>query len=243
MVNTNAFIAAPKTTWLRKIITDNNSPWSIILQFMSDTKNFFNLGTNFLTEKILPKIKKQVLERCIRISYTNSNKEHTNRDTTIPNRSNFLQLNIKIGDKNVYYKSCFENGIKFINDLTNNDGSIYTYDELKATYNVTINFLQYSGLIRSILAWKKTLTLANIRHKEVNPIIPFSVQIYLKSKKGAQDMYNLLNKTTDIPAGKIFWTKKYKFEEDEWGKIFSDPFKITKDSTVQWFQSRINHKF
>ena len=57
MVNINSFIAALKTTWLRKIITDNNSPWSIILQFMTDTRNFFNLGTNFLTEKILPKIK------------------------------------------------------------------------------------------------------------------------------------------------------------------------------------------
>ena len=55
-------------------------------------------------------------------------------------------------------------------------------------------------------------------------------------------MYNLINKTTNIPTGNISWTKKYKFEEDEWGKIFSDPFKITKDSTVQWFQSRINHK-
>ena len=55
---------------------------------------------------------------------------------------------------------------------------------------------------------------------EVNPIIPFSIQIYLKSKKGAQD----------------------KYEEDKRGKIFSSPFKITKDSTVQWFQSRINHK-
>ena len=55
-------------------------------------------------------------------------------------------------------------------------------------------------------------------------------------------MYNLLNKTTDIPPGKISWTKNYKFEEDEWGKIFSGQFKITKDSTVQWFQSRINHK-
>ena len=49
---------ALKTTWLRKIITDNNSPWSIILQIMTDTKNVFYLGTNFLTEKILPKIKK-----------------------------------------------------------------------------------------------------------------------------------------------------------------------------------------
>ena len=131
----------------------------------------------------------------------------------------------------MYYKSCFENGIKFINDITNNDGSIYTYDELKATYNVTINFLQYSGLIRSILAWKKTLNLANIRHKVVNPIIPFSVQIYLKSKKGAQDMYNLLNKTTDIPAGKISWTKKYIFEEDEWGKYFLTHLKSPKTVT------------
>ena len=242
MVNINAFIAALKTTWLRKIITDNNSPWSIILQFMTDTKNFFNLGTNLLTEKILPKIKnkfwRDVFSSHIQIVRKNTPTK-IQQFQTIPIFSN---ENIKIGDKTVYYKSCFENGIKFINDLTNNDGSFYTYDELKATYNVTINFLQYSGLIRSILAWKKTLNLANIRHKEVNPIIPFPVQIYLKSKKGAQDMYNLLNKTTDIPAGKISWTKKYKFEEDEWGKIFSDPFKITKDSTVQWFQSRINHK-
>ena len=38
MVNINAFIAALKITWLRKIITDDNSPWSIILQSMTDLK-------------------------------------------------------------------------------------------------------------------------------------------------------------------------------------------------------------
>ena len=64
----------------------------------------------------------------------------------------------------MYYKSCFENYIKFINDLINddikyindltiNDGSIYIYDELKAIYNVTISFPKYSGLVRSILSW------------------------------------------------------------------------------------------
>ena len=51
MVNINALIAALKTTWLRKIITDNNSPWSIKLQSTTDTKNVFNLGTHFITEK------------------------------------------------------------------------------------------------------------------------------------------------------------------------------------------------
>ena len=109
------------------------------------------------------------------------------------------------------YKSCFEKDFKFINDLTNNDGSIYTYDQLKATYNVTINFLQYSGLVKAILDWKKTLNLANIRQKEVNTIIPFSIQIYIKSKKGAQDMYSLLNKNKQTsPTRKISWNKNIK---------------------------------
>ena len=112
-----------------------------------------NLGTHIIMVKTLPKIKKQVLERCILISSTNSNKEHTNRDTTIPTILFFSNESIKIGDKTVFYKSCFENSIKFSNTLTNNDGSINTYDELKATYNVTINFLTIfrSGKINSCL--------------------------------------------------------------------------------------------
>ena len=37
MVNIKAFIVALKTTWLRKIITDNNRPSSKILQSMTTT--------------------------------------------------------------------------------------------------------------------------------------------------------------------------------------------------------------
>ena len=58
MVNINAFIAALKTTWLRNIITDNNSTWSIILQSMTDTKKRFqfrdtlyNVKKYYLKEK------------------------------------------------------------------------------------------------------------------------------------------------------------------------------------------------
>ena len=47
----------------------------------------------------------------------------------------------------MYYKSWFDKDIKLIiDDITNNDAYIYKYDE----YNVTINFLQYSGMVRSI---------------------------------------------------------------------------------------------
>ena len=130
----------------------------------------------------------------------------------------FFNENIKIGNKTIYNKSCIENGIKYINDITKEDGNIYTYDELKTTYNVNINFLQYSGLTRSVLDWKKKLKLEDIRNKLANPILPFPVQVYLKSKKGTQDMYNLLNKNNDPPSGKISWNKQYKFEDNEWKK-------------------------
>ena len=134
----------------------------------------------------------------------------------------FFNENIKIGNKTIYNKSCIENGIKYINDITEEDGNIYTNDELKNTYNVNINFLQYSGLIRSVLDWKKKLKLEDVRNKLANPILPFPVQVYLKSKKGTQDMYNLLNKNNDPPphpSAKISWNKKYKFEDNEWKKI------------------------
>ena len=52
MVNINAFIAALKTTWLRKIITDINSPWSIILQSMTDTKKRFQFRDTLYNGKI-----------------------------------------------------------------------------------------------------------------------------------------------------------------------------------------------
>ena len=56
MVNIIAFIAALRTTWLRKITTDNNSPWIIILQFMTDTKKPFQFrDVLFKRKKYYPK--------------------------------------------------------------------------------------------------------------------------------------------------------------------------------------------
>ena len=54
----------------------------------------------------------------------------------------FFNENIRIGNKTIYNKSCIENGIKYINDTTKEDGNIYTYDELKITYNVNISFFK-----------------------------------------------------------------------------------------------------
>ena len=64
----------------------------------------------------------------------------------------FFNDNIRIGNKTIYNKSCIENGIKYIKDITKEDGNIYIYDELKTKYNVNINFYNiqvWSGLSRT----------------------------------------------------------------------------------------------
>lgn len=55
-------------------------------------------------------------------------------------------------------------------------------------------------------------------------------------------MYLTLNSNTDIPAGKIKWNVIYNFNDENWKKIYLWPHIITKNSTLKWFQYRINHK-
>ena len=123
------FISALKTTWLRKLITDN-SRWIIILQSTVNIQTILNLGTSYIIEKILPKIKNKfwtdVFLSHMQVSTRNTPTEIQQFQTN----PIFFNENIKIGNKTIYNKSCVENGIKYINDITKEDGNIYTYDEL-----------------------------------------------------------------------------------------------------------------
>ncbi len=54
-------------------------------------------------------------------------------------------------------------------------------------------------------------------------------------------MYLLLNSNSETPAGKIKWNSTYNFNNETWKKIYLWPHIITKDTTLKWFQYRINH--
>ena len=86
MGNINAFIADLKTTWLRKIITDNNSPRSTILQSLTNIKTVLNLETHFIAEN-----KEKTSFGEMYTYLINTNKEYANRNTTMSSQSNFLQ--------------------------------------------------------------------------------------------------------------------------------------------------------
>ena len=96
-------------------------------------------------------------------------------------------------------------------------------------------------MCNAIREWQRKLRLTNIKTKLLNPVIPHHLQIYLKNRKGTKDMYNILNQSYDEATGKKTWNKTYQFEDESWKKIFLWPFSITKDTALQWYQTRINH--
>ena len=54
-------------------------------------------------------------------------------------------------------------------------------------------------------------------------------------------MYKILNDNIDTAAGKLTWNKTFNFSEIDWKKIYSWPFKITSNTSLQWFQTCMNH--
>ena len=156
MIDLNAFVSALKSTWLRKLVLDSNNQWSILLQYSVNMQNILNLGTSYITEKILPKMKNMFWADLL-LSHIQINKIITSAEVEkFLAAPIFYNDNLKIGNKTIYNKSCIENGIKYINDITKENGSLYTFDKLTITmYYVNINFLKYSGIVKSILDWKK----------------------------------------------------------------------------------------
>ena len=97
-----------------------------------------SLNTTNITENVLPKIKDKfwmdVFLSHMQVSTRNTQTEIQQ----FPTNPTFFNDNIKIGNKTIIYiKSCIENGIKYINDITKEDGNIYTYDELKTIWTAS----------------------------------------------------------------------------------------------------------
>ena len=120
------------------------------------------------------------------------------------------------------------------------NGDFYSQQEIIKKTKIKINILHYYGIIKSRKAYLKKIKLTLTRNVET-PFIPSHIYPILQQSTGAQTIYNILNKNDEKPTGMLSWNKKYNIHDDDWEKIFKDPFCITKYPAIQWFQTSINH--
>ena len=240
MINLKAFIDSMKLTWLRRVIL-SNSPWQSV---MNNTINFNELlvfgrcYTNAIQNKIKNKFWIDVLHAYSDIlQLTGENTEHFVLSSPI-----FYNNKIMIGNQPIYIKKWDQQGIKNINDLLHENGEFLSQDEFEHTYDIKTNFVQFLGLKQAIMAYARTYNIISFSKKLHTPLLPASIHLLIKSKKGGKDFYTILNQNSVKPTSQYKWNHIYNIEEKTWKEIYSLPYNLSLGTKMQWFQTRINHR-
>ena len=162
--------------------------------------------------------------------------------------SDFLSLpvwynfNFKIGGKSFLDKSYLNRGILCINDFMNECGNFYTQQEFQNKYLFTTNFLQYNNIIHCFRTFLDSLTISHKSIKEVNPLQPLFIKMMNKSIKGCRMFYDTLVYRSNNIISKSKWIRDLDINVLNWKNTYKLPFNILKDTKLQWFQYKINHR-
>ena len=241
MINLDSYIKALKSTWIRRLLTNNGALWIDVFEhIIGNVTKIVVLGPqwcNVLKQSIVNDFWKSVLDAWEAISEIQPIK--CKHDIL----SSSLWYNKKIAQYPLFISNWFQNGIHFVGDILDDNGNIRSIEDLTRNYHLNnINFLEYHKvniLIKRFLG-KYRNTFGNFA-SVTYPIIPQHLSILYKNRSGARDMYDLVNSRNVELKGKMKWNLEFETEIDNfsWRTVFKACFKTTKDTSLIWLQYRI----
>ncbi len=246
-----SFNYALKLAWLRRLLDgENKGSWrSIILNQLpiSDTY-LWNCNLNIhdvhqLTKCIKNKFWKNVVE-----AWSIYNYQELVEDIDVKTQHLWYNSHIKIGNKVVFYKQWYRNGIKTIGDLLNKNGTIMTYQHFVNTYNVRPNVLAYYGILSAIPAqWKHKLNVMD-NDNEVHPAGMTKFDKIMKTNKICKASYDIFREKIStrqkILKGIVKWETALSIPADTVpiGILFDNIYKSTRSRKLQVCQYQILHR-
>ena len=141
----------------------------------------------------------------------------------------------------IFISQWFNKGLNYIGDFLNNQGEILSLSDLNRRFGITVPFTTYFMMIKQIKSILHNYEFKNIQR----PIIPNFLKIILSQKKGCSNIYNWFNRKKLIkPKHEIKWDSYIgrNMNKKWWQKHYILPFKLTKDTKLQWLQYRIIYR-
>ena len=242
MVDLENFIYSMKITWIRRYIHQPKTYFSIfnfMCPFMNDFQNF---GAEFISTKI--KRINNPFWKDVFSSYKvflDSLKPRT-WDQFL-SQPIWFNSNFKVGGTCMFYRNWYERGIRFVNDLLDENGSLLSYENVTQMFDLRTNFLDFRSVITTV---RRFLTMSNLNVAQCKlnvPFLPFTLIEVLRNKKGCRDMYDILvTKTVHSPAIQKWQNDILLPENFKWNDLIPHLRKCTKDTTLIWFEIRIMHR-
>ena len=240
MIDIEKYISGLKTTWIRRILTNDQSKWKLLLNTLVPLSDIISFGPQYLDD-IIAHINNPFWKDVFNAWLLLRTHEKTDSWDEYISQPLWFNKDIKIDGKSIYIKQWFQKGIAHINDLITEDGNFLSLEKLQDLYKVRTNFLTYHGIVAAI---KRDIGIKGIESKNHNlalPLMPRHIKIFYKSKKGSKSMYDLLVSNKHIPTGQIKWNSTLPQTNLMWSNIYKLPFKLLLGSKLKWFQYRINH--
>jgi hypothetical protein len=116
-----------------------------------------------------------------------------------------------------------------------------SFQDFQQTNNLRPMFLQLYGITLTVKKWLHS-TGVNVHEKNPQPLMPFNIGFFLKSRKGSKDMYNVLSRKTVQISAEQKWENILNKYDIEWKNIHFHCTKHAKNTKLCWFQYRIIHR-
>ena len=240
LTNINILCKSIKISWVRRLISTGGG-WQTLFQDTICNEKFLVWQ---LDERSLQKMSvntsnmfwKEVLASW---RYFVSLYEKTTRSVlSYPIWNSYFLTNKNM----MYLKSSFiEKGVVCIKNLLDATGNLFSLHDFNKKYNVNLNFLDYTGLIRSIpVEWKGKHVY---QIENVKGMICKSLDFIAENYKCNKAVYGVLNEThsENVIKTRAKWSELVgeTIEETEWQKIMCIPWETTVETKLRSFQYHI----
>ena len=153
---------------------------------------------------------------------------------------------INIEQKVVFYKRWFNKGIRKISDICNNDGTFMSYQSFCDTFNITVDFLSYFGILHAVpFTWRFAIQQGIDNYCQV---INSKKMVFINSKNSAKIFYKDVITQIVLPLDKNKIVDSWKVDcnldnpTDTLQKAFAVSFKCTLDPTLRNFNFKFLHR-
>ena len=245
-MNFRTMVKSLRLSWIGRLLDGTNASWKTIPNYFFNKYGglSFILKCNYDTkffERNLPLFYRELLQYFQQLSSAYGGEE----------KKKFILWNnkdITIDQKMLFWKSWFEQGIYFVQDLLKENGNFLSLQEFNEKFGMNVNYLHYFQIISAIPSLLKQTALQIPVSSENLLLAPDMFHLNEDnglpiSKMRCKHYYKLFNDcSVTEPTGIKNWKEKFPNIFTDWRCKFANIYQITKDNKLRQFLFKILHR-
>ena len=238
MLNVDAFLAAMKIKWLKRLEETNESSFMRKLTKLMNDKLIClaNRGGELSYELMNDLLNKNLFWFDV-IKHYRRAYSLCKAETADDFLSECIQFNshVKKGNKHFNLELWLLQGIRKIGDLIDDNGNYFTFEEFKLQYpGLITDRNEYRQVLNSIKDYQASINITFDQNSKREHHPKFWQIILSKDKKA---VYNLVKQKPKKHVSSIKWENTFN-DNIQWGKVFTKAIKTSSDPQLKWFNTR-----